>query len=157
MTIVKVILLIVLVIFLLTLASCIENIAEYFSVKSDKERMLIREKEDPKFPSPKLDYLGKLQVTVSLINLINILIDGEISRLIDTLSRLNARYDLKNLDEDAKKIAESVFNGLSKEDTFLSKQLMLTDEYIMKIITEESITRLINSTYKYNNAILINK
>ena len=157
MTIVKVILFIVLVIFLLTLASCIENIAEYFSVKSDKERMLIREKEDPNFPSPKLDYLGKLQVTVSLINLINILIDGEISRLIDTLSRLNARYDLKNLDEDAKKIAESVFNGLSKEDTFLSKQLMLTDEYIMKIITEESITRLINSTYKYNNAILINK
>ena len=97
------------------------------------------------------DYLDKIDSTVSLLNLINILIDNEITKMLDSLSRLKVKYDSKSLDRDAKNIAENVYTSLKKDSTFSNENIILTDEYIMKHISEESITRLMIRSYTYNS------
>lgn len=138
----------------LYLLELIDSVSKYFRAKENKEKTLIREKEDPNFPDPKLDYLERLNATVTILNFINVLIDNEISRMLDTLARLHTKYEVRNLDNDTKKIAENVFNGFIKEDTFLSNRLVLTNEYIMMQITEETVTRLMKATHEYNQSLM---
>lgn len=132
------------------ICSLIISVNKYFDARTKKEELLT-EREKVKPILQPINYLDKIDSTVSLLNLINILIDNEITKMLDSLSRLKVKYDSKSLDRDAKNIAENVYTSLKKDSTFSNENIILTDEYIMKHISEESITRLMIRSYTYNS------
>ena len=132
------------------ICSLIISVNRYFDARTKKEELLT-EREKVKPILQPINYLDKIDSTVSLLNLINILIDNEITKMLDSLSRLKVKYDSKSLDRDAKNIAENVYTSLKKDSTFSNENIILTDEYIMKHISEESITRLMIRSYTYNS------
>lgn len=132
------------------ICSLIISVNKYFDARTKKEELLT-EREKVKPILQPINYLDKIDSTVSLLNLINILIDNEITKMLDSLSRIKVKYDSKSLDRDAKNIAENVYTSLKKDSTFSNENIILTDEYIMKHISEESITRLMIRSYTYNS------
>ena len=132
------------------ICSLIISVNKYFDARTKNEELLT-EREKVKPILQPINYLDKIDSTVSLLNLINILIDNEITKMLDSLSRLKVKYDSKSLDRDAKNIAENVYTSLKKDSTFSNENIILTDEYIMKHISEESITRLMIRSYTYNS------
>lgn len=132
------------------ICSLIISIIGYFDARTKREELLT-EREKVKPILQPINYLDKIDSTVSLLNLINILIDNEITKMLDSLNRLKVKYDSKSLDKDAKNIAENVYTSLKKDSTFSNENIILTDEYIMKHISEESITRLMIRSYTYNS------
>lgn len=111
---------------------------------------LNRVKEELKPVSKELDYLDKLEATVGLLNFINILIENEIDNKIISLSKLNSKYEMIKLDEDAKAIATNIFQSINNEQTFVDNNLIMNNEYIMKYITEQSIVKLLDKASQYN-------
>lgn len=111
---------------------------------------LNRLKEELKPVSKELDYLDKLEATVGLLNFINVLIENEIDNKIISLSKLNSKYEMIKLDEDAKVIATNIFQSINNEQTFVDNNLIMNNEYIMKYITEQSIVKLLDKASQYN-------
>lgn len=111
---------------------------------------LNRVKEELKPVSKELDYLDKLEATVGLLNFINVLIENEIDNKIISLSKLNSKYEMIKLDEDAKAIATNIFQSINNEQTFVDNNLIMNNEYIMKYITEQSIVKLLDKASQYN-------
>jgi hypothetical protein len=68
---------------------------------------------------------------------------------------MNIKYDVSKLDEDTNKIAKSVYDGLKKDSLFLSGNIIFTDEYLMNWITSETIIRLMENVFTYNQSIRI--
>nr|DAR65126.1 MAG TPA: Mature oligodendrocyte transmembrane protein [Caudoviricetes sp.] len=129
-----------------TLIGCITN-------KTREEARSIelnRVKEELKPVSKELDYLDKLEATVGLLNFINVLIENEIDNKIISLSKLNSKYEMIKLDEDAKAIATNIFQSINNEQTFVDNNLIMNNEYIMKYITEQSIVKLLDKASQYN-------
>lgn len=102
-----------------------------------------------------LDYISKIEASVAFLNFINTLIENEINKTFTSLDKINSRYDLKNLDTDAANIAKKIFDSLNKEITFSTNNLIITDEYIMRHITDEAIIRLLDKSSKYNNKLTL--
>lgn len=114
-------------------------------------------KEEMKPVNKELDYLDKLEATVGFLNFINVLIDNEINNMMTSLSKIDSKYELIKLDEDAKQIATNIFQSLAKENTFVDNNLIITNDYIMKYITDESIIKLLDKATKYNSRISLVK
>ena len=114
-------------------------------------------KEEMKPVNKELDYLDKLEATVGFLNFINVLIDNEINNMMTSLSKIDSKYELIKLDEDAKQIATNIFQSLAKENTFVDSNLIITNDYIMKYITDESIIKLLDKATKYNSRISLVK
>lgn len=126
-------------------------ITNWVNAKTKKEDLYIQLETNPDLDKKEhITFDTKIEVTVALLNIINILIDAEINRTIETVSMLGNKYELLKYDDDAKRISSSVFNAFDKESTFLSNKLMITDEYIMTYITEEVLTRLLRRAREYN-------
>jgi hypothetical protein len=142
-------------IFYFSVVDMIQNISKYFIAKRKKEDMLVQKETNPEFPDERLLLPEKMEVSVALINTINIMINSEISRLISVLKRMNIKYDVSKLDEDTNKIAKSVYDGLKKDSLFLSGNIIFTDEYLMNWITSETIIRLMENVFTYNQSIRI--
>lgn len=126
-------------------------ITNWVNAKTKKEDLYIQLETNPDLDKKEhITFDTKIEVTVALLNIIDILIDAEINRTIETVSMLGNKYELLKYDDDAKRISSSVFNAFDKESTFLSNKLMITDEYIMTYITEEVLTRLLRRAREYN-------
>ena len=128
------------------------NIAKKYYEES-KFIELQRIKEELKPVSKELDYLDKVEATIGLLNFINVLIDNEINNMMTSLSKINSKYELIKLDEDAKNIATNIFQAIAKDNTFIENNLIVTNDYVMKYITDESIIKLLDKATKYNSKI----
>lgn len=133
----------------------ISAITDYFKAKRTALLASVREKEDPNYPERKLDLIDRIEATSTILVLISSLVDNEINHMITTLSRINQKYDAKNMDKDIKNISEAVFNAFKKTNNVVSNQFVVTDEFIMKYITEETITKLLVNMQNYNQAYSI--
>lgn len=126
--------------------------------KNNEEAKFIefnRMKEELKPVAKELDYLDKIEATVRLINLINVLTDNEINNKFTSLSKINSKYELRKLDEDASSIATNIFNAINREDNFISGNLVVNDDYIMKYITDEAIIKLLDKASQFNNNLVL--
>lgn len=126
--------------------------------KNNEEAKFIefnRMKEELKPVAKELDYLDKIEATVRLINLINVLTDNEINNKFTSLSKINSKYELRKLDEDASSIATNIFNAINKEENFISGNLVVNDDYIMKYITDEAIIKLLDKASQFNNNLVL--
>ena len=88
-----------------------------------------------------------------MINLINVLTDNEINNKFTSLSKINSKYELRKLDEDASSIATNIFTAINKEENFISGNLVVNDDYIMKYITDEAIIKLLDRASQFNSNI----
>lgn len=126
--------------------------------KNNEEAKFIefnRMKEELKPVAKELDYLDKIEATVRLINLINVLTDNEINNKFTSLSKINSKYELRKLDEDASSIATNIFNAINREENFISGNLVVNDDYIMKYITDEAIIKLLDKASQFNNNLVL--
>lgn len=126
--------------------------------KNNEEAKFIefnRMKEELKPVAKELDYLDKIEATVRLINLINVLTDNEINNKFTSLSKINSKYELRKLDEDASSIATNIFNAINREENFISGNLVVNDDYIMKYITDEAIIKLLDKASQFNNNLAL--
>lgn len=155
-SIMKVVYLLAGILFLGYVSDLLTNISKKFDEES-KFIELQRIKEEMKPVNKELDYLDKLEATVGFLNFINVLIDNEINNMMTSLSKIDSKYELIKLDEDAKQIATNIFQSLAKENTFVDNNLIITNDYIMKYITDESIIKLLDKATKYNSRISLVK
>lgn len=100
----------------------------------------------------KLDFIEKIEASSSLMNFINVMINVEVTRMIQALQKLRTKYDVSNLDKDARNIAETVFNGMNKTIVFSESfdNMILSKEYVMQYISSQSIIVLMNAAFEYN-------
>lgn len=100
----------------------------------------------------KLPISDTIKNTNDLLSLISDRIDDSINEVFQEYLILNKKYNFVKLDEDIKKIAESVFNGLNKDMIILStSELMITDEYIFTYIVMTTKLRVLNYTKNWND------
>lgn len=114
-----------------------------------------RMKEELKPVAKELDYLDKIEATVRLINLINVLTDNEINNKFTSLSKINSKYELMKLDDDAVVIATNIFNAINSEANFINGNIVVSNEYIMKYITDEAIIKLLDKASQFNNKLTL--
>lgn len=114
-----------------------------------------RMKEELKPVAKELDYLDKIEATVRLINLINVLTDNEINNKFTSLSKINSKYELMKLDDDAVVIANNIFNAINSEENFINGNIVVSNEYIMKYITDEAIIKLLDKASQFNNKLTL--
>ena len=139
-------------IFYIILISFLSQLIAYFDKKT---QLKLNESEINAINKDKLlSYTEKVTATLSQLEIISFLIDNEIIRLLDRNARIQKAYNSTMLDEDSKKIAEKVYNGLKKDINFSNPNILITDEYIMSYITEHTISSLINKSFEYNTKLL---
>ena len=127
--------------------NCINTIADYFKEKKNHQFMLNQEEYNT---NSKLDLMDRTNLTIKLMELINTLIDNEISKTLQSCIRLGSKYESTRLDKDAELISKAVFESI-KSEIFLEKDLILTEEFLMQHIADEVLIRLIKYTQEYNN------
>lgn len=125
------------------------SITKYFDAKTENEKNKFAKQSSNNFNNVST-FIESTEASVKFLTLCQTLIDVEISRLISKISRINTKYDTKNIDNDIREISEKVFNGFDKERAILSHQTLLSDEYIINYIVNETTHRLITATQQYN-------
>jgi len=127
----------------------IHNISLYFKEKRNYQFMINSKENSPK---SKMSMLDRIDSTVSIINLTNLLIDNEISKTLQACIRLNTKYDVARLDKDVKIIATTVFESI-KPEIFDAQDLVITDNFLMQHITDEVMLKLMAAGKELNNSM----
>lgn len=94
----------------------------------------------------------KIECSTALLNLINELIQVEITTLLNTFTDINKPYPLQNIENDISRISQKVFDGIRNE-LFVAPDIILNDEYIISYITSNTTIVLINSVKGYNQTL----
>lgn len=123
--------------------SLIDNISKYFKMRALK----IAQEIDGNQSS---SILEKLDFSLSIMDLIDRLINIEVEKKIASLNQLNMKYRVENFDIDIKEISDNVFKAIRPE-VFKSPDMLIDSEYLMKTIVERSTYILIESGRTYNS------
>ena len=92
--------------------------------------------------------------TLSILLLaIDNLISVEIANIIKTYLSLGEQYPLIKMDDDIKVVAQQVFDGLRKEYLFSNDHTIITDDYIMRYIQNQTIIMFIRTIQEMNRTI----
>lgn len=129
------------------------NISQYF--KNKTSNITIKQQIELEKHSRELythNLLDRIDATVSIMNLMNIIIDNEISKTLQGCIRLNTKYELSKLDKDVKTIATTVYDCF-KKDIFDSTETIVTSNFLMQHITDEVMLRLIKAVQEYNTVL----
>lgn len=94
----------------------------------------------------------RVKLTNSVIDLIELSIDVEISNELQKCSSLNQPYKIINLDNSIQTVGDNVYEGLNK-DVFTDPNLLFTSVYFQKYIASRTKNKLINTVQKYNESI----
>lgn len=101
----------------------------------------------------KMDYdtniIDAVESTDALLNLIDRLIDNEVSHVLKEQIQFNNRgYNFINIDKDVEKIATSVYNGINVKllEKLNSDDSIITRDYIMSYIVKKSSIVLLYTT-----------
>lgn len=98
---------------------------------------------------PSLNLAQRVDATDKVLGIIDSLIEMEILTELRTISTLKVSYDLKNLDNDVKGIADKVFHAI-KVDTYNDTNIVLNSEYLLEYITDQTVIQLLNHVLEYN-------
>lgn len=128
----------------------IYNISQFFKEKRNYQFMLNQKENATK---SKLNMLERVDSTLGIINIANILIDNEVGKTIQGCIALNSKYDVSRLDKDVKIIATTVFESL-KPEIFASQDIIINDTFLMQHITDEAMLRMIAAGKELNKNIV---
>lgn len=142
------IILLAILVFIL-LADLIINISNYFKEKRNYQYMINNKEMDNE---SKISTVDRLDATFELLNLINTLIDNEISKTLQACIQLRTKYEVTRLDKDVKVIATTVYTSI-KPEVYLSKDLIITETFMMQHIMDEVMLRLLKAGQEYNEAL----
>ena len=91
--------------------------------------------------SDKNKMINRLEVrvhsTTAVLNLLDTIISNEVASVLKTYARLNEPYKTLNTADDIESISNKVFESIKKE-IFADNDTVLTDEYLMKYINEQT-------------------
>ena len=132
-----------------TIITLLTSIKRYFDAKMIETSVGVKHTE-------KSHIAFQLDNTRLLLDMIDDMIMTEIGSVLHRLLVLNQEYPILRLDNDVKEMAESVYSAF-KKDAFVSEDLCLTDEYVLKYITERTKTLALNSVYEYNQSLYARK
>ena len=96
--------------------------------------------------------LDQLEFTISIMNLVDNLIENEVKTILNTCYQLNVKYETTRFDSDIKNISEKVFSALIPE-VYESSELLVTSEYLQKTIAERATYILIDTARNYNTSL----
>lgn len=130
------------------LMSLIYNLSTYFSTKRNKLLIETEIQRQNQINNANV-YIDKVTLTVDVINLCNTLINSNVSHMISAKEMLHEKYDLKFLKEDSEKIATHVYESIRKE-LIVDNMLVVSDEFILNYISEETILVLLQNATDYN-------
>lgn len=104
--------------------------------------------------TPSVPMNMRIANTNSILEMIDTMIQNEISNTLRSCISLRKRYEFINMDDDIKSISTKVYKGLVNE-TFTNDSLMITGEYLMNYITAHSTLLLIATAQQYNSQMSI--
>ena len=87
----------------------------------------------------------------TLLDAIDELIIVEISTIFKTYIGLGQKYEYIKMEEDIVEVSNQVFNALRKEYIFNNDHTILTDEYIMRYIQNQTMTVFIKTVQEFND------
>lgn len=99
------------------------------------------------------DFSDNIEITVSFMSLCSSLIDNEVGKLISTYLQSNKKYEYIKVDEDVKIISNNIYSAF-KEKIIDNSSLIITEDFIMKYIIEETLNRLLTVAKDYNKSLL---
>ncbi len=101
--------------------------------------------------SDKNKMINRLEVrvhsTTAVLNLLDTIISNEVTSVLKTYARLNEPYKTLNTADDIESISSKVFASIKKE-IFADNDTVLTDEYLMKYINEQTTLAFLIETQK---------
>lgn len=127
----------------------IYNISQYFKQKANYQMIINTNETNVK---TKMTMTERVDITLSIMNLLNVLIDNEINKTLQACARINTKYDVTRLDKDVKIIATTVFEAI-KPEVFISADSIISDNFLMQHITDEVMIRLMKVGQEYNKAL----
>ncbi len=93
----------------------------------------------------------QIEITKDVMDLINQLIQIESDAKLKIYAPLNRKYEYTTLAEDIESISESVYEGLRKEMIFDNPNVFISNEYIMKYISQQTSIIFMGLVLQYNN------
>ena len=93
----------------------------------------------------------QIEITKDVMDLINQLIQIESDAKLKIYAPLNRKYEYTTLAEDIEGISESVYEGLRKEMIFDNPNVFISNEYIMKYISQQTSIIFMGLVLQYNN------
>jgi hypothetical protein len=130
----------------------LDNIGKYFANLKEKvfqEMIKLRDENEGTTSSA----MEQFNFSVGILDLVDRMIVIEIEKVIAGYSQLNKRYEVSRLDVDIKHVSEVVSNAIRKE-VFLSSDMIISSDYVIKTITERTTHLLISSVKEYNKNFL---
>jgi len=147
---VQIFLIILLSILVIVLIYTFDMIGDYFKAKISTEKLTMENAKNKK--TPLTDRIGS---SISLLRMVDALVEVEVDNIFSVLSTLKQRYNILTIDKDIENIARTVFDVI-KEDVYNEKDLIFTDEYLMRYITNRATTLMITTTRDANVQLYVN-
>lgn len=94
----------------------------------------------------------RIEGTKRLLDLANDMIAEEIAATVFSYQAINKEYPVQRIDDDIKKVTETVLNGL-KTTNLLDSGIVITAEFLAASITKISTQVLIDQVRSYNSNI----
>lgn len=91
----------------------------------------------------------KIEVTNSILSMINNLIEIECQNTLKTFITLKQKYEYSKLSDDIPLISSNVYKALDKS-IFEDPNILLTGDYLMKYITQQATVVLLGASMKFN-------
>lgn len=120
----------------------------YLVIKEKRNEIYIRN-----YNSIDGDFYNNIETTISFMSLCTNLIDNEIGKLLSTYIQTKNKYEYLKLDKDIEMISNNVYSAF-RTNCIDNNNMIISTEYIMKYIIEETLNRLINITKEYNNSLI---
>lgn len=114
-----------------------------------KTEIEIRKMNQPPDRTVSIDI--QLEVTKDLLSFINHIIEVESTNKLKTYIPLNTKYEYTYLKEDIEDISSLVYGGLNKDIVFDNPNIFLTNEYIMKYISQQTTIIFMGLVIQYND------
>lgn len=146
------------ILFSITVILCITLISKFFKlinsiIKLINSKATQHELENDAFinssNTPTLSIYDRIDVTNKLFDLISFMISNEIYRVFKDYQMLKEPYIINNIDDDLKKICETVFSGIKKE-VYSDPDLLIEDSYIIEYLTKRATVMMFDMMLTYN-------
>ena len=133
----------------INLFKLINKISLFFNEKRENQIILNKKESNSTID---LSLSEKTEATIEILNFCNIIIENEILKNLSGYDRISKPYDMKKFDTDYKNIAETVYNAF-KSDIIDNVNIIISSEFLMQHILDETMIRFMKFTEDYNNKL----
>ena len=142
--ILKVLYMLIAIPILFQILSLIKSITNNFITLSNSIKL-----RDKMTNTNRLEY--RVRSSNALLSLIDTMIDNEIIGTLKTYARLQENYKNIKTPDDIESISLKVFTAIKKEIFEDNNDTVLTDEYLMRYINEQTTLKFLINTKNLNN------